>query len=226
MNRIIESTVLRENLLLKLSELDTIKIHEISNGNPLVLNLCIQYLNKGYDVNKITQLISNDFYKNGFLSNNGLILDPSSPEFSFLTNDIQVINKSLLGKVQNNPNYMYNLSPREFEEMVAELMYKKGYSVDLTKQTRDGGKDLIIANHQDIGDFIYYVECKRFSSHRPVGVNLVRELVGTIYADRVTAGIMITSSYFSPDAIEYSNKFKNQMSLIDYVKLKEWLKLI
>ena len=119
---------------------------------------------------------------------------------------------------------MYQLTSRQFEEMVAELMTNRVYNVDLTKATIDGGKDLKIANHVDIGNFIYYLECKRYSPTKPVGVNLVRELAGTISVDRVTAGIMITSSYFSPDAIEFSEKIRHQMSLIDYVKLKEWLK--
>jgi len=103
------------------------------------------------------------------------------------------------------------------------LWRKGGYKVDLTKATRDGGKDLIIANHSDIGNFIFYVECKKYSPTIPVGVNLVRELAGTVLADRVTAGIMVTSSYFSPDAINYSTQVKHQLSLIDYLKLKDWI---
>ena len=35
------------------------------------------------------------------------------------------------------------LKPREFEQLIAELWHGFGYDVDLTKQTRDGGKDII-----------------------------------------------------------------------------------
>ena len=51
---------------------------------------------------------------------------------------------------------------------------------------------------------------------------MVRELYGTIMADKVTAGILVTSSYFSPDAHEFREKIKNQISLIDYIKLQQW----
>ena len=120
---------------------------------------------------------------------------------------------------------MFDISPRQFEEFVAELMAKRGYEVDLTKATRDGGKDLIIASNKDLGDLIFYVECKQKALTKPVGVHLVRQLAGSIFADRVTAGIMITSSYFSTAAKDYSQQIKHQLSLVDFIRLKDWLKL-
>lgn len=76
----------------------------------------------------------------------------------------------------------------------------------------------------DVGNFMCYVECKKYAPTNPVGVNLVRELVGAMSADRATAGIMITSSYFSPDAIKFSKIFQHQLGLVDFIQLKEWLK--
>ncbi|UPT69323.1 MAG: restriction endonuclease [Flavobacterium sp. JAD_PAG50586_2] len=150
----------------------------------------------------------------------------SSPKFQHIVTDIRIVNNDILNLLKRSPDDVYNLTPRQFEETVAELMVRRGYNVELTQQTKDGGKDLIIANQRDIGNFLYYLECKKFAPNRPVGINLVRELAGTVSVDRVTAGIMVTSSYFSPEAIQFSEKIKHQMSLIDYVKLKEWLKLI
>jgi HJR/Mrr/RecB family endonuclease len=56
---------------------------------------------------------------------------------------------------------MFDISPRQFEEFISDLMAKRGYEVDLTKSTRDGGKDLIIASNKELGDLIFYVECKQ-----------------------------------------------------------------
>lgn len=208
----------------KVSESDLLKIVNLTNGNPFLIRLVAQYLNsnKYNSINQILNLISENIHHKGLILNNKKIID-TSPEFKLITTDISIVNKSILDKIKSRPEDVYNLTPRQFEEMVAELMTKRGYQVDLTKQTRDGGKDLIIANHSDIGDFMYYVECKRYAAHNPIGVNLIRELAGTISADRVTAGLMITSSYFSPDAIQFSGKFKHQIGLVDFIKLKEWI---
>ncbi|SFR63562.1 Restriction endonuclease [Marinobacter daqiaonensis] len=208
----------------KLPEKDLVKISRMTQGNPYLLKLVANYINENkYDLSSILELITQNINYQSFFDGRAVSNIEQTPEFIQVSSDIRVVNQSILERMKYNPDAMYHLSPRQFEEMVAELMVKRGYQVDLTKATRDGGKDLIIASHVDIGNFMYYVECKRYAPTNPVGVNLVRELVGTISADRVTAGIMITSSYYSPDAVEFSEKFRHQLSLIDFIKLKEWM---
>lgn len=137
--------------------------------------------------------------------------------------DVRVVNSSLTEKVKKNPKFIYQMAPRQFEEFVAELFEKEGYNVTLTKQTRDGGKDLLIIEKKILGNFIIYVECKKYSMNNPVGVGLVRELYGTVVADRATAGILVTSSFFTNPAIEFTEKVKSQLSLLDYYDLKKLL---
>ena len=93
----------------------------------------------------------------------------------------------------------------------------------ICQQTRDGGKDLIILDHREIGNFLIYAECKHYAPDRPVGVNVVSDLVGRMAADRATAGMVVTSSYFSPDAKVFQSKFEHQMKLIDFVKLSSMI---
>lgn len=203
---------------------DSNLLFEITNGNPLLINLAIELLNgKKYNIPQIVRLLSDNLKIENYISTPNNIIVEKSPEIIQLKSDITLVNQNIIESVRNNPLNVYNLNPREFEEFVAELLTKKGYNVDLTKMTRDGGKDLIIAESKDIGNFLYYVECKKYSQNNPVGIKLVRELAGTITADRVTAGIFVTSSYFSQDAINFSEKFRNQISLIDFIKLKQWL---
>lgn len=139
-----------------------------------------------------------------------------------LITDIKAVNETYLNLIKKNPNSMYNLSPRQFEEYTAELFQKMGYTVTITPQTRDGGKDLLILTHNALGDFLIYTECKRYSPDNPVGVRLIRELLGTVTADRATAGILVTSSYFTPEAKALSEIVKHQISLVDFNKLKDW----
>ncbi|MGF7078920.1 restriction endonuclease [Mucilaginibacter sp. UYCu711] len=138
--------------------------------------------------------------------------------------DLRFVNQRLLDRIGRKPEAIRHLTPRQFEELVAELYEERGYHVQLTQQTRDGGKDLIIMNRSDIGNFMIYAECKHYAPNRPVGVSVVSDLVGRMSADRATAGMVITSSYFSPDAKVFQSKFEHQMSLIDFVTLSAWMK--
>lgn len=170
----------------------------------------------------IKQLYNSLRYENVFFENqfpSRIIL----PEIPQIITDIKIINSSLISKVKKDPNYIYSMSPRQFEEFVAELFEKDGYNVSLTQQTHDGGKDMFIVENKRLGKFIYYVECKKYSPDFPVGVRLVRELYGTVTADRATAGLLVTSSYFSKEAIKYTEQVKTQIALMEFADLKNWI---
>jgi HJR/Mrr/RecB family endonuclease len=219
---------LTKHLKQKLGEKNALEIVNLTGGNPYIINLISHYLNdhnRNLTLTEIKSLINDDIRISGYKSPSGIIIPENSLEYRQIVTDIRTVNSSLLKKVQQRPELMFDISPRQFEEFIAELMSKRGYEVDLTKATRDGGKDLIIASNKDLGNLIFYVECKQKAQTKPVGVHLVRQLAGSIFADRVTAGILITSSYFSPAAKDYSEQIKHQLSLVDYVRLKDWLKI-
>ncbi len=139
---------------------------------------------------------------------------------------LTIVNESLLKQAQKRPEIIYGFSSREFELMVCELLDKQGYNVKLTKQTRDGGKDIIIVENSLIGEFCTYVECKKYARNNPIRVQLVRELYGTVEAEQATAGMLITTSYFTKDAKEFTQKVKHRMALRDFNDLVKQLKQI
>lgn len=157
-------------------------------------------------------------YGNGINFNSDIVLpdkDLIVPSKDIITG-VTIINDSLLKRAKVDPKIIDNISSREFEEMVCELLDKQGYNVKLTKQTRDGGKDIIVVQKSVLGEFCIYVECKRYDKSNPISVRLVRELYGTVMADDATAGMIITTSYFTRDAKEYRDKIKHRMTLKDY----------
>ena len=199
-------------------------IYEHFNGNTFLVTMALKYLdeNQFYTAKDFLQFIQNPLKQTGLIDVNGNPLK-NRQEVKIITNTLSVVNQSFIDKIHKNPNLMYEISPRQFEEFVAELLEREGFNVNLTKATRDGGKDIFIATKNNLGNFLYYVECKRYSSDNPVGVNLVRELYGTISADRATAGLLITSSYFTPDAISFTKNIQYQLSLKDFFDLKTWV---
>ena len=202
------------------------------NGTPLLLNLAVEFLNIGNNTPKDLLAVLKDklHYKNSIIElfSSSDIIKPKHPEIILpktpkIISDVCLINSNLINKIKQNPKLIYQLSSRQFEEVVAELFDKEGYQVTITQATRDGGKDLIILEQKRIGNFIIYVECKNYGTSYPIGVRIVRELYGAVTADRATAGVLVTSSYFSTPAKKFTEKVKSQLSLIDYNDLKKWI---
>ena len=54
-----------------------------------------------------------------------------------------VVNQKLPEYFSRYPRRLYELKPRQFEELVAEIWDAFGFEVELTQQTRDGGKDIL-----------------------------------------------------------------------------------
>lgn len=190
-----------------------------SQGNPAILSLIIGLINK-IGLSSVNNLI----YEPDIMRDSGIVLPPekkieTSSMFSIKT-DVSNINDRLMRYIAENPSYMYQLTSRDFEEMMAKLFATLGYSVKLTKKTRDGGKDIYIAKKNEIGEFLFLVECKKYAPNNPVGVEVVRNLYGVMGMEKTepTGGIIATTSYFTRDARQeiIDNKKEYRISLHDY----------
>lgn len=129
----------------------------------------------------------------------------------------------LIEILSRNPNQLYSLPPRKFEELVAVLLEQEGLEVQLTPQTSDGGRDILAWHSTPFGPFLYFVECKRYAPHRPVGVGIVRELFGVVESEGANGGILITTSRFTNAAWGLGAKIGLRMKLADYQTIVEWI---
>jgi len=144
-------------------------------------------------------------------------------------NDVNIIispiSNNIINYLKTNPDKIFDLCSRDFEIAMTEIYHKLGYDVEITPQTRDGGKDIIIRTPTNLGDFIYYVECKKYASNYPVGVGIVKNMIGTITTDKVNGGIIATTSYFSSESIKFinENKLNYQIQMHDFNKIRSLL---
>ncbi|MCE5319179.1 MAG: restriction endonuclease, partial [Parachlamydia sp.] len=121
---------------------------------------------------------------------------------------------------------LYSLDPRKFEELVAEMLSQRGYEITLTPPSKDGGLDMYAARKDDLGSFLYLVECKRYTPPTKVGVSIVRSLYGVVQQKQANGGIVVTSSFFTKGAKEFQENVPHQMHLRDYLALQKWLGVI
>ena len=164
------------------------------------------------DSDKITSPIYEDL----------LILKDIDSKYSILTISQNYWDKIILS-LSKTPELMHNLKPRDFERLIAELLNNQGIETHLTPSTKDGGYDILAYQKSAVGKHLYLVECKRYSPNRPVGVGIVRALFGVVEAKRANAGMVVTSSRFSTEAIKESNKIQYRMNLKDFSDIMEWV---
>lgn len=130
----------------------------------------------------------------------------------------------LLDRLKSFPEEVHSMSPRKFEEFIAKLLERDGFSIELTPQTRDGGRDIIAKLDSSIGQHLYLVECKKYAPNRPIDVSIVRALYGVLHHENATAGLIVTTSYFSKDALKFREPNRYRMNFKDYQQLVTWIR--
>lgn len=115
------------------------------------------------------------------------------------------------------------LSPREFEEFIAEIWSRFGYQVELTARTRDGGRDVVAVRSAE-ADIRILIECKRYSPDNKVGVLPVRALYGVKTDERATKAILATTSSFTSGANKFFEMHRLELEPKDYEGVCEWAK--
>lgn len=197
----------------------------LTQGNPLIIENMLRLIDSlGIDV--VDKLLYQQISvgKSDIVVPNKNILSPS---LISIKKDVLQINEDLMRYIAQEPMSMHELSPREFEKIIAELFKKLGYEVELTKQTRDGGVDIYIAEKTDIGKFLFLLECKHYAPNRPVGIEVIRNMYGVLGMNKrkPTGGIIATTSHFAKGVREeiVELNLEHRISLHDFEYISELL---
>lgn len=150
----------------------------------------------------------------------------------------------LLDAIAGNRAALDALSPGEFELFVAELLARRLGVVEVTAQSHDGGIDLLayvpmppLSAVGECGPSVVAIQCKHpAKSRRPVGVRVVRELVGVCARKRdhheelllgagrtADQGIVVTSTSFTSGAQREARLSTIPIRLIDRELVFRWL---
>ena len=142
---------------------------------------------------------------------------------SVIAPQILIVNETLIDKLKQNPDELFKITPRQFEEVIADLLVGMGMDVELTPATRDGGKDILAYMNTEMGRFLTLIEAKQHNESRPVGVSLVRNLYGTLVDHQATSGMLVTTSRFARPAKQFQERHKYQLTLKEYEDVVTWL---
>jgi restriction system protein len=137
---------------------------------------------------------------------------------------VQAVNDALIQRLAAEPELMYQLRPRQLEQLMADLYAGEGFEVTLTPETRDGGADLYLVQHTAFGQLLTIVDCKRNRADRPIGVGVVRQMLGTIDQTGASAGVLATTSRFTSGAVQLGQQYPFRLGLQDYFDLHSMLR--
>ncbi|MHB0912452.1 MAG: restriction endonuclease [Armatimonadota bacterium] len=119
---------------------------------------------------------------------------------------------------------VHRMPPKLFEMLVVDLLVAMGYGgsrKDAGKavgQSGDGGIDGIIKEDK-LGLDAVYMQAKRWQS--PVGRPVVQGFAGSLEGQRAKKGVLITTSQFTPDALDYIQRIEKKIVLIDGKQLSD-----
>ncbi len=155
-------------------------------------------------------------------------VEETEPETTQTPEEIlEASHQSLRNKlVQEILERIMSCSPRFFERLVVDLLVRMGYGGSRNDagraigQSGDGGVDGII-NEDRLGLDVVYIQAKRWEA--TVGRPVVQAFAGSLEGFRAKKGVMITTSSFSRDALDYVGRIEKKIVLIDGEQLAQFM---
>jgi restriction system protein len=94
---------------------------------------------------------------------------------------------------------------QDFEVLVRDLMQREfsrnGCRVDVTRASRDAGVDALAFDEDPIRGGKFVIQAKRYNNIVPLSA--VHDLYGKVHNEGAVRGILITTSHYGKDALEF-----------------------
>jgi len=185
-----------------------------SDGHPLALSMLTALL-KQMPVDQILSALDGPVYELKE-SQESKIIQAVRPQIVTFSGELAL-------QLKKAPEKLHDVTSRQFEQLIADIFDDMGWEVELTKATRDGGRDILAHLNTGAMRMLCLIEAKKHRKDRPVGVHLVRNLYGTFCDEQANSAMLVTTSYFTDDAAKFREKHKYQLTLKDYTDVVGWL---
>lgn len=143
-----------------------------------------------------------------------------------LTPSLVVCDPRILQFLDQHPEKLRELDPRDFENLVAGMLERFGYQVQVGPAGADGGVDVHASKESPTGLEYLLVQCKRYAETRKVSVPIIKQMWADVLHRRATRGLVVTTSWFTRDALKYVSMHQYQLGAADFDRVREWLKVL
>lgn len=135
-----------------------------------------------------------------------------------------VTDPRIIQYLADHPDDLHDLTPRQFEELIAELLRDMGYEAKLGPRGRDGGIDVYAERALETGPELVFVQCKRYREDNKVAQSVVKQLFADVTTKGASRGLIVTTSSFTGPALGLINEQRYRLSGADRPKVEEWLR--
>jgi restriction endonuclease Mrr len=149
------------------------------------------------------------------------------PLFAPLRVELIGIGQALSEQLAEKPSLLYQISPEDFEEFICERLYKMGFEPQKIGPTnrKDGGIDVLF--YPRLGGAFPFLGAAQVKHHRNPGIkegpSSVREFAAVLGGHPINAGLLITNTSFTPDAIWFAREKAKLLRLRDFEDIRRWL---
>lgn len=113
---------------------------------------------------------------------------------------------------------------KAFEDLVAELLAKDGYTVQIGKRTKDGGVDIFAEREIfHVGKILTVWQAKKLKPTNKVGISTIRELADTRQEKKATKGIIVTNTFLTKGAIDRIVRDNYTLGKVEGKDLLDWI---
>ena len=135
----------------------------------------------------------------------------------------------ILERMQRDPESIYRLHWRQWEEIIAGAYRRQGFEVILTPRSNDKGRD-VIATHHQLGSIRFYDQVKAYAPGHVVTREEVHAMLGVLASQlNVSKGVITTTSTFAPGVLSdpgITQFIPYRLELKDRNALLPWLSSI
>ncbi len=190
---------------------------EATRGNPALLSAMNEVASRRSDEGA-RALVKGQLY-----GPKGSLVVPKPELLKAAKPELIRVNDHLIDRLRREPKGLYALTPRQFEEVVADLLEDMDYEVHLTPPGNDGGVDIYAYVNLPHGRILCAVEVKHYAADKPVKVGVVRQLLGVLELAKAPTAMLVTSSSFTAGSRKAESQCEHRLSLKEYGDVVQWI---
>lgn len=127
---------------------------------------------------------------------------------------------SLCRAVAKSPDILYKIEWRDLERIVATALEGLGFSVNLTRPSKDGGKDIVACCFVKNKKEEYFIEVKHWVNKGRVGCPDIISFVEIIVKDNISQGLFLSTSGYTKEVYRELNSIsKSRVKIGDKNKV-------
>lgn len=222
----IETKLKQWSEILKNEKLTEIKkilvINKIDIGNQ---NLNLNFQKEKFSLSNIFNVSAKSHIGIDELRNEIRNTENTIEEDEDFDSEILIIVRNTIDKfcraIAQNPLALNALEWRDIERIVAETLETIGFNVELTRSTKDGGKDIIVSFTVNKNKFKYYIEVKHWREGGKPGDKHIKSFIQVNARDETNGGIFISTSGYTNSIYTRLAEFSTQQ-----IKLGDKRKII